>query len=106
MAWLTLVASGLMEAVWATALSKSQGFTQLVPTIVFFAALILSMLGLSHAVKTLPIGVAYAVWTGIGASLTAIYSMATGNEPVSVAKVLLIAGLVGCICGLKVVSDH
>jgi len=95
-----------MESVWAIALGKSQGFSQLGPTIVFIGALILSMLGLSYAVKTLPTGTAYAVWVGIGATLTVVYGMITGAEPVSVARVLLICGLVGCIIGLKLLGGE
>ncbi len=67
-------------------------------------ALVLPMLGLSFAVKTLPTGTAYAVWVGIGAALTVIYGMVTGSEPASLARILLIVGLVGCIIGLKLVS--
>lgn len=66
MSWLVLIASGVMESVWAIALGKSEGFTHVGPTIVFVVALVLSMLGLSFAVKTLPTGTAYAVWVGIG----------------------------------------
>lgn len=105
MAWVVLVLSGVMEAVWATALGLSQGFSKLVPSIVFVIGMVLSMAGLAYSVKTLPTGTAYAVWVGIGAALTVIYAMATGNEPVSVVKVLLIMGLVGCVIGLKLVSD-
>lgn len=105
MAWIVLVASGMMEAVWATALGKSDGFTHPIPTIVFFIALVASMLGLGWATKTLPIGTAYAVWVGIGASLTVIYAMATGAESASLAKIALIVMLVGCVVGLKLVSE-
>lgn len=104
MDWLVLVLSGLMESTWAIALDKSDGFTNLLPTIVFFGAMALSMLGLGYAVKTLPIGVAYAVWTGIGVVATATISMVTGGEPASLVKVLLLIGLVGCIAGLRLVS--
>lgn len=104
MSWLVLVASGCMESVWAIALGKSEGFTHVGPTIVFVVALVLSMLGLSFAVKTLPTGTAYAVWVGIGAALTVIYGMATGSEPANLARILLIAGLVGCVIGLKLVD--
>ena len=83
---------------------KSEGFTHVGPTIVFVVALVLSMLGLSFAVKTLPTGTAYAVWVGIGAALTVIYGMATGSEPANLARILLIAGLVGCVIGLKLVD--
>lgn len=106
MAWAVLVASGLCEAVWATALGKSEGFSHIGPTIVFVIALAASMCGLAFAVKTLPTGTAYAVWVGIGAAVTVVYGMATGSEPVSAAKILLICGLVACVVGLKLVSEH
>ena len=67
--------------------------------------MIISMAGLAVAMRDLPTGTAYAVWVGVGASLTVAYGMATGTEPVSLAKVLLIAGLISCIIGLKLVSD-
>ena len=105
MAWIVLVASGVLEAVWATALGRAEGFTKLVPSLVFLVALVMSMAGLSYAVKSLPTGTAYAVGVGIGASLTVIYGMLSGTEPVSVAKVLLVAGLIACIVGVKLVHD-
>ncbi len=101
MAWIVLVVSGMMEAVWATALGKSQGFSKLGPSIVFLVAMILSMIGLAWAMRTLPVGTSYAVWVGIGATLTVTYAMITGAEAVSVVKILLLLGLVGCIVGLK-----
>lgn len=101
MAWLVLVVSGVFEAVWATALGRSAGFSRLVPSIVFVVALVLSMVGLAYAMRDLPVGTAYAVWVGIGASITVVYAMLTGTEPVSLAKVLLILGLIGCVVGLK-----
>lgn len=105
MNWIVLVLSGCMEAVWAIALGKSDGFTKLVPTVIFILGMIASMAGLAYAVKSLPTGTAYAVWVGIGASITVIYGMLTGSEPISTAKVLLIIGLIGCIIGLKLVSE-
>ncbi|MHC9291627.1 DMT family transporter [Mycobacterium sp. LTG2003] len=104
MAWLILVISGVLEAVWATALSKTEGFTRLGPSVVFGVALVLSMIGLAIAMRTLPPGTSYAVWVGIGAVLTVTYAMVTGGESASVIKVLLMLGVVGCIVGLKVVS--
>ena len=101
MSWVVLVLSGVLEAVWATALGRTEGFTRLAPTAVFGVAIVLSMLGLAYAMRDLPVGTAYAVWVGIGAALTAGYAMATGTEPVSVARVLLLAGIVGCVIGLK-----
>ncbi|CAI9404382.1 DMT family transporter [Aestuariimicrobium sp. T2.26MG-19.2B] len=101
MAWIVLVVSGLLEAVWATALGKSQGLTRPVPSIVFGVAVVASMVGLAQAMRTLPVGTAYAVWVGIGAATTVAWAMATGAEPVSLVRVLLIVVLVGCVVGLK-----
>jgi quaternary ammonium compound-resistance protein SugE len=100
-AWLILLASAVLEAVWATALGLSEGFTRPVPSLVFAAAATLSVLGLGLAVKRIPLGTAYAVWVGIGAALTVGWATATGVEPVSVLKMLFIAGIVGCAAGLK-----
>ena len=93
----------MFEAVWAVALGKSEGFTRLMPSLVFAGALVISMGGLAYAMRELPVGSSYAIWVGIGASLAVIYSMATGMESVSLIKVLLILGLIGCVIGLKVV---
>lgn len=105
MAWIILVASGVLEAVWATALGKSEGFSKLGPTIVFAVAILASMVGLALAMREIPIGTAYAVWVGIGASITVSYAMIFGGESTSVIKVLLILGLVGCVIGLKVIDQ-
>ena len=105
MAWIVLVVSGVLEAVWATALGRSEGFTKLWPTVIFGAALVASMGGLAWALREIPTGTGYAVWVGIGATLTVAYGMVTGTEPVSLVKILLILGLVGCIIGLKLVSS-
>lgn len=104
MSWIVLVLSGVLEAVWATALGRSEGFSRLGPTLVFAVALVLSMAGLAFAMRTLPVGTSYAVWVGIGASLTVAYGMATGQETFTVVKALLLAGIVGCVIGLKVLS--
>ncbi len=101
MAWLVLVVSGVLEAVWAVALGKTEGFTRLTPSIVFLVAISASMGGLAYAMRSIPIGTAYAVWVGIGAALTVAYGMAIGDETVSLVKVLLILGLIGCVVGLK-----
>jgi quaternary ammonium compound-resistance protein SugE len=104
MAWLILVASGVLEAVWATAMDRSDGFSRLVPSLIFAVSLLFSMAGLAFAMRSLPTGTSYAVWVGIGAALTVGYAMLTGEETASPVKVLLIAGVVGCIAGLKLVS--
>ncbi len=101
MAWLVLVVSGVLEAVWATALGRSEGFSRLVPSGVFGVALVLSMAGLAYAMRELPVGTSYAVWVGIGAALTVLYAMATGEESASVVKLVLITGIVACVVGLK-----
>ena len=102
MLWLVLVLSGVLEAVWATALGRTEGFTRLAPTVVFLVAILASMLGLAYAMRSLPVGTAYAVWVGIGAALTAGYAMWSGEEPVSVVRVSLLLGIIGCVIGLKV----
>lgn len=101
MAWLVLILSGVLEAVWAVALGKSEGFSRLTPTLIFLVGIVLSMGGLAYALCTLPIGTGYAVWVGVGASLTVLYGMASGDESVSIIKVLLLVGLLGCVIGLK-----
>jgi quaternary ammonium compound-resistance protein SugE len=103
MSWFVLVLSGVLEAVWATALGRSEGLTRPVPTATFAVALVMSMAGLGYAMRTLPVGTSYAVWVGIGAVLTIVVAIATGAESFSVVKGLLLAGLVGCIVGLKLV---
>ena len=100
-AWLMLLASAVLEAVWATALGLSDGFTRPFPTVVFAVTATLSMLGLGLAIRNIPLGTAYAVWVGIGAAQTVGWAMATGVEPFSLLKVLFLAGIVGCAAGLK-----
>jgi quaternary ammonium compound-resistance protein SugE len=104
MSWIVLIVSGVLEAVWATALGKSEGFTKLWPSVVFGIALLASMGGLAFAMRDISTGTAYAVWVGIGAALTVAYAMVFGGEPASLIKVLLILGLVGCVIGLKLVD--
>ncbi|MCR2764707.1 multidrug efflux SMR transporter [Microbacterium sp. zg.B48] len=104
MSWVILVVSGVLEAVWATALGKSEGFTKLWPSVLFAVTLTASMAGLAWAMRDISTGTAYAVWVGIGAALTVGYAMITGAEPFSIVRLLLILGLVGCIVGLKLVS--
>ena len=104
MSWIILIASGVLEAVWATALGKSEGFTKLWPSIVFIGALALSMAGLAWAMRGIPIGTAYAVWVGIGAALTVTWSMVSGETNVSWVKIALLLGLIGCVIGLKLVD--
>jgi len=90
--------------VWATALGKSQGFSRLAPTIIFGTGIVISMSGLAFAMRDLPVGTAYAIWVGIGATLTVTYAMAFDDEPVSPFKIVLLLGIVGCVVGLKLIS--
>ena len=103
MSWLILLLSGVLEAVWAVALGKSEGFSRVGPSVLFFVALAASMGGLAYAMRSLPTGTAYAVWVAVGASLTVAFGMISGSEPVSATKIVLLLGLVGCVIGLKVV---
>ncbi|MHB1065081.1 MAG: DMT family transporter [Georgenia sp.] len=99
MAWVVLILSGVLEAGWALSLKASEGFSRLWPSVSFLVLATLSFVGLAYALRTLPVGTAYAVWTGIGASITAIVGMAVLGETVSVLKlvslVLIVAGIIG-----------
>lgn len=103
-AWTVLVLSGVLEAVWASALAASDGLRRPVPTAVFAVTAAVSLAGLAYAMASLPTGTAYAVWVGIGAALTVAWSMLTGRESATPLRVLLVLGLVGCVIGLKVVG--
>jgi quaternary ammonium compound-resistance protein SugE len=101
MAWIVLVVSGVLETVWAAALSRSEGFGRLVPSIVFLVALVLSMIGLAYALREIPVGTGYAVWVGIGAVGTALYGMAVLGEPATAMRLLCLVAIVGGVVGLK-----
>ena len=103
MSWIVLVISGVLEAVWATALGKSEGFAKLWPSVVFVVAIVASMVGLAYAMRDLPVGTAYAAWVGIGAVLTVVYAMATGDEPASLLKAAFLVMIIGGVVGLKLV---
>lgn len=105
MPWIILLLSAVLEAVWATALDASAGFTLLVPSLIFLVACIASMAGLAYAMKSIAISTAYAVWTGLGAVLTVAYAMAVGNEQPGLLKILFLAGIIGCVVGLKFVDS-
>jgi quaternary ammonium compound-resistance protein SugE len=90
----------VLEAVWASALGASDGFREPVPVVIFFGAMTLSMLGLGFALREIPLGTAYAVWTGMGAALAVAYSMVAGLESASLPKILL-SGIMCCAVGLK-----
>lgn len=105
LSWIVLIVSGVFEALWATALGKSEGFTKLWPSLVFLAGCAVSMGGLAFALREIPTGTGYAVWVAVGASLTVLYGMVTGAESASLVKILLILGIIACVIGLKLVSD-
>jgi quaternary ammonium compound-resistance protein SugE len=98
-AWVVLVVSGVLESVWAVALGRSQGFSRLVPSVVFVVALAASMAGLGYSLRSLPIGTGYAVWVGIGAVGTALAGMVWLGESAGVLRVvsllLVVAGVIG-----------
>src|SRR5688500_75993 len=101
MAWLLLVIAGLFEIAWAVGLKYTDGFTRLWPTIGTAAALVASMALLGAAVRTLPLGTAYAVWTGIGTVGTAVLGIVLFREPATVVRLTCITLIVGGILGLK-----
>lgn len=102
MAWLSLFFAGLTEIVWAIALKYSHGFTRLTPSILAIGVMILSFFLLAHSLKTIPIGTAYAVWTGIGIMGTVILGILLFNEPVSFCRILFLSMILIGIVGLKV----
>jgi quaternary ammonium compound-resistance protein SugE len=104
MAWLLLCVAGLFETAWAVGLKYSDGFSRLVPSILAVSAMIASIVCLAFALKSLPVGTAYAVWTGIGAVGTAILGMYLFQEPATSLRLGSIALVVAGIVGLKLAS--
>ncbi|MEU0842194.1 SMR family transporter [Streptomyces sp. NPDC005962] len=101
MAWILLMLSGLLETVWAAALSASHGFSRLRPTLLFVVAAALSMGGLSYAMRSIPIGTGYAVWVAIGAVGTAAYGMIALGDPASAGRIVCLGLIVSGVVGLK-----
>lgn len=106
MAWVYLLLAGLLEIAWAVGLKYTEGFTRLWPSLWTGAAMVASMLLLAVAVRTLPIGTAYAVWTGIGAVGTALLGIVLFGEPRDAARLLCVLLIVAGIVGLKLTSAH
>ena len=104
MAWVILVIAGLFEIGWAVGLKYTEGFTRLWPTLGTAAALIVSMALLGVAVRTLPLGTAYAVWTGIGTVGTAVLGIILFREPATVTRLLCMGLIVAGIAGLKITA--
>lgn len=101
MAWIQLVIAGLLETGWAIGLKYTHGFTRPVPSLLTIAAIIASMWLLASAARTLPIGTAYAIWVGIGATGAAILGVVLFREPLTLGRTLFLALLVIAIIGLK-----
>ena len=104
MAWLILFAAGLLETGWAVGLKYTEGFSRLWPSVWTILAMVLSLVMLSYALKTLPIGTAYAVWTGIGACGTAILGIVLFGEPATAARLVSLGLIIAGIIGLKLVG--
>jgi quaternary ammonium compound-resistance protein SugE len=106
MVWLVLVAAGLFEIGWAVGLKYTEGFSRLWPSVGTLAAMAISVGLLSWALRSLPVGTAYAIWTGIGAVGTAIAGIVLFGESASAARLLCIAMIGAGIVGLKLVTSH
>jgi quaternary ammonium compound-resistance protein SugE len=100
-AWIVLVISGVLESVWAVALGRSQGFSRLVPSVIFVVALVASMVGLGYSLRSIPIGTGYAVWVGIGAVGTALAGMLFLGESAGILRILSLLLVVAGVVGLK-----
>ena len=105
MAWVVLFIAGLFEVVWAVGLKYTQGFTRLWPSVGTVGAMAISFLLLSKALKTIPVGTGYAVWTGIGAVGTVIVGMTLLGEPRDAARLVCLLLIVSGIIGLKIFSS-
>jgi quaternary ammonium compound-resistance protein SugE len=101
MAWVLLIIAGLLEAGWAIGLKYTEGFTKPLPSVLTVAGIVVSMVLLAQAARTLPIGTAYAVWVGIGAAGAALLGMLLLKEPASPARLFFLGLLLVAIIGLK-----
>lgn len=105
MAWFTLLLAGLLEVGWAVGLKYTDGFTRLIPTVLTVGSMVLSVALLGIAVRSLPLGTAYAVWTGIGTVGTVIFGIVLFAEPVGLVRLGCIGLIVAGIAGLKLAAD-
>lgn len=104
MAWVYLTIAGLFEVVWAMGLKYSYGFTKLVPSLITFGGMAISFYLLSLAIKSLPMGTAYAIWTGIGALGTVLFGIILFHEPVNAMRIVFLLLIIAGILGLKFTS--
>jgi len=105
MAWILLVVAGLLEVGWAIGLKYTQGFTRLWPSVFTLTAMVLSVVLLGVAMKSLPVGTSYAVWVGVGAVGTAILGMVLFGEPATAGRLVSLGLIVAGIIGLKLASS-
>lgn len=105
MSWAYLMFAGLFEVGFASALKLTEGFTRLWPTLIFAVCILLSFFFLNKALKDIPIGTAYAVWTGIGAAGTAIVGILIYKEPATALRMFFIVTLIGSLIGLKLATE-
>ncbi|MFE8958839.1 DMT family transporter [Streptomyces iakyrus] len=106
MAWVLLVVAGLLEVGWSVGMKYTDGFTRPLPSLLIGAGIVASMLLLSQAARTLPIGTAYGVWVGIGAAGAAVFGMAVLGEPATAARIFFVCLLLVAVVGLKATSGH
>ncbi|TJZ56006.1 hypothetical protein FCH28_12145 [Streptomyces piniterrae] len=106
MAWILLAVAGLLEVGWSIGMKFTDGFTRLWPSVFTGAGIVVSMLLLSYAARTLPIGTAYGVWVGIGAAGAAVVGMLVLGEPATAARIFFIVLLLVAVVGLKATSGH
>lgn len=104
MAWLLLIVAGLCEIVWAIGLKHAAGFTRLWPTVITLTAMIVSIVLLGIAMKSLPVGTSYAVWVGIGAVGTAVMGILVLGEPANAGRIASLALIIAGIVGLKLAT--
>lgn len=103
-AWMLVIAAGLFEVVWAVGLKYTEGFTRLLASAITLAAMALSIVLLARALRTIPVGTGYAVWTGIGAVGTALVGILLLGEPKTAGRLIAIAAIIGGIVGLKLAT--
>lgn len=106
MAWLALLLAGISEVGWAVGLKYTEGFTKLVPSLITIGGLVLSFWMLAFALKTLPLGTAYAIWTGIGTVGAALFGILVLGEPATAGRIACLGLIVSGIVGLNIISGH
>jgi quaternary ammonium compound-resistance protein SugE len=105
-AWTLLIVAGLLEVVWAVGLKYTEGFTRPLPSAMTLTAMLLSIVLLGRALRTIPVGTGYAVWTGIGAVGTALVGILVLGEPRDAGRLMALSAIIAGILGLKLVSPH